>query len=189
MEASIPLTMAEDFLLDKLEENAKELMEYFAANKQQIIDSFTEKFIELCKLTRQQQESGLKAPIAFVHIASLRSSLLTETYEFRISMFDNRFWLDTVETAVYWKGDFFFRHVEPDIAEISKQLKAQASVPEYEIHEFRYRYALCYLLPPAQAIIEEIAAEALKAPAFAELMLDENIAVIFGGHMEGGGII
>jgi len=176
----------ENFLLDRLGENYTNTYKYFENNKQETIDDFILYFAKLCELTRHQQKFIAKPPIAYLHIGFLRSSLLTGSNEFRIGFHDERLWLDTVESSVYWKGDFLFQCVEPDMDEVKKILKSFPEMSKDEIHEIRYRYAQCYFVPLARQVVQDIILEALEIPEFSQLQLDKNISVLFGGYMEGG---
>jgi len=181
-----PLEDVEDFLINQLNENTIELLKYFEDNKQEIISDFLTHFLVLCEKAIWQQEMGIKAPIAYVHIGFLRSSLLTKSYEFRMGLHDEKFWLDKEDTSIYWKADFFFQYVESDVEEVRKMLKPYPHLPESEAYEIGYRYAQCYLIPAARQIIQDIMIEVLQIPELERLHLDKNLSIVFGGYMEGG---
>jgi len=181
-----PLEYVENFLIDKLNENTIEILKYFENNKQEIIDDFLLHFLKLCRLVYKEQAIGFKAPIAYMHIGFLRSSLLTKSYEFRLGMHDENFWLDTDDTSVYWKADFFFQYVEPDTETMQQMVKPYPHISEYEVYEISYRYAQCYLIPATRQIIQDIMIEVFKIPELNYLKLDKNLSIVFGGYMEGG---
>jgi len=181
-----PLEDVENFLINKLNENSPKLLSYFEDNKDEILNDFLAHFIPLCEKTSWQQEVGIKAPIACVHIGFLRSSLLTKSYEFRIGLHDEKFWMDNEDSSVYWKADFFFQYVEPDIDEVRKILKPYPHLPEAEVYEVGYRYAQCYLIPVTQKIMQNIMIEVFQRANFGKLNVDKNLSIVFGGYMEEG---
>jgi len=181
-----PLETVENFLVDKLFENSANVMDYYEENRQEITDDFLLHFIKLCKHGESQQRTNLKAPITYIHVSFLRSSLLTEGYEFRIGLHNKNFWLDIIETSVYWKADFIFQYVEPDINEVRMILKPFPNISEYEINQIKYRYAQCYLMPVAFQIVQDVMYEAVEIPEILHLEFDEEMFVLFGGYMERG---
>jgi len=180
-----PLETVENFLIDKLFENSAEILKYYEENRDEITNDFLLYFTQLCEKGTQQQKTNIKAPISYIHIGFLRSSFLTESYEFRLGLHNNKLWLDTTDTSVYWKADFIFKHVEPDMDEVQQMLKPFQML-EYEIHEIKYNYTQCYLIPVAFQIVQDIMFEAVETSEILQLKFDEQMSVMFGGYMERG---
>ena len=173
------------FLGSRLKESTQALDESFISNQQSIAEDFTKHLNYLCIAANSQQHSSTKSPIAYLHIGFLRSSFITETYDFRIAMYDENFWLDQEETAIYWTFNAPFIYVQQDIDALHNTLSWTHSVSEFEMQALKYQYAQSYL-PIARQMIERLIIKALDKSGIWQLKLSDAFSVVFGGHMEDG---
>jgi len=175
-------------LSDIFSKNEAKLNAHFATNREQMLADLVLHLNALCAIANWQQNEGTKSQISYLHIAYLRSSILSGSYDFRLSMLTDKFWLDSTETAVYWKHDFAFMYVSSDIDEMSNRLREKHRLLEFEVDELRYKYALLYL-PKALDSIKDLMPDAISKSDMATLSLNPDYSIILGGHMEESTVI
>ena len=179
----------ETFLSGQLEKHVSGLDKYFEGNKEEITDDFIATINNLCALAKEQQASGVKAPICYLHIGFLRSSLLTGTYDFRVALHSNLLWLDKTETSVYWVPGFVFKYVSRDISDMVEFARRERTpISKFAVDELKYRYAQAYI-GQVQSIATKIMPGAIEKSDFTQLELEDKYTAVFGGHMESGTII
>ena len=181
--------IAEPFFRQKLSGNMKTLVKGFSDNRKDISNDFANRVKNLYALAAQQQQEASKNPVSYLCIAYLRSSLITKTYDFRLSLHSNEFYTDPVETCGYWKPGFLLGHIEHDMKELQAMLRREPSivqVSDFDIKEVEYSYALAHMFTAVffmnsliKETFEKAEAESWEAPIFSD-----DFAVVFGGHME-----
>jgi len=172
-------------LAEKLEQSSLALEDYFFKNLDEILSGFYSHINALCQKAKEQQTDGKKAPIAYLNICHLRSSLLTGSHEFRIALHDERLYLDTTETVAYWKPDFLFRHIDGDLDGIANKMAIFPKLTKFEVEEIKYVYTSLHFIHALHfttALCDDIVAQT----DLAALELTDDFKVIFSGHMENG---
>ena len=92
---------AQVVLQERAQSRYQQICEDYTANKQQIVNDFYQAVGQLIALTKRQQTERQKQPIRYVAALYLFSSAITKTYEFQLSLFDERYFLDPTESCVY----------------------------------------------------------------------------------------
>ncbi|MCL1924631.1 MAG: hypothetical protein FWF50_03505 [Defluviitaleaceae bacterium] len=180
------INLAENFLLRKIEPNFNKLEKYLEENKELIVENFSEKLNELFELAIIQQKASIKEPIEYMYISFLRSSMLVESYEFCIDLFNEMIWLDKEETTIYFPLKFIFQYIDQDIEDMKSFVNRK--IPQFNLDELKYQYSQCYI-PFAALVINKIINEAISKTNFYMLQIAESFKVLFGGYMEKGEII
>lgn len=180
------LKSSEDFLFKRIKPNLESLEKHVETNKELIVESFIKKLNKLFDVALLQQAAAVKEPIEYIYISFLRSSILTERYEFKIDLFSEMLWMDKEETSIYWTLKFIFQYVEKDMEDMNNFVKRK--IPQFDLEELKYEYASCYI-PFARLLINKTIKEVLPRTKFNLLKTDESVKVMFGGYMEKGEII
>ncbi|MCL1924352.1 MAG: hypothetical protein FWF50_02075 [Defluviitaleaceae bacterium] len=172
----------DEFLSKRIEENFKKLGSYIDDNKEEIVKSLAEKLNELVFICKKQQMDNEKNEISYLHIAFLKSSILTKTYEFRLALYDKNFWLDKTETEAYFKFDFLFDYIEKDIENASEYVEKGPNL-KFRLEEVKNEYTY-YYMQFLKIVLSKTLIEALKESYMDKLSLNEDFKVLFGGYME-----
>ena len=181
----------EDFIGDRFERNIDEMHSYFEENYEKETNDFASHLKDIYLLAINQQKSEKKAGIKYLHIAFLRSSLLTESYNLKLSLYSEKFYMDKTETSIYWKPGFIFKYIDGDMAEAKELLikkSAITQISEFDLKELRYAYAQMYLpvcLPFIGDLVEG-AMEIIVQDEWEVPVMTDDFSVIYGGHMEKG---
>ena len=183
--------LVDESLQPKFEKSLDLIDDYYTGNKEAIQSYFIKSINSLIELVKSQQERGIKRDIAYMNICFLRSSVLTESYDFMISLYDDKFYLDKTETHIYFKLDFIFEHINKDIDEIRKEFLIYPAIKKYELKEIRFSYAqyhFIYAMKIIQKLCEDIGIKS-HLLTFEDLNIKEDFKIIIGGHMEEGLLI
>lgn len=179
---------AEDFLAERLEKNGERLADYYIKRRKDITAVFIEHIHALSEITGEHQRTLGKAAGRYLHIACLRSSIMTGSHEFRLAMYSNKFYLDPIDTSVYWKADFLFQYVEQDIQDALTLIRRKVTgISDFEIKELTFKYAQCYC-PVMAFFITELVQAAMEQIKW-DCEMDKDFSVVFGGHMEQGATV
>jgi hypothetical protein len=164
---------------------------YFEDKEEEAKQDFFNELKSLYEKTKIQQDNGQKEAITYLTIAYLRSSILTGSNQFMISMYSDKFYLDETESNIYWTPKFMFEHIENDMREtkdfIIKSEKI-ARLSEFEMGEVRYYYTEAHF--PVIALfmkkLVDICIDEIKQSSLVKPIFNENFSVVYGGYMEEG---
>jgi len=163
--------------------NAQEFYETLD-NDTAIADDFLKHCSALFQMLTAQQEAGEKAPLRYVTMSFLKSSVITETYEIAITCHSVDLYMDETETEVYWRMDFMRDMVDNDMKRIAPRIKEEIiRTYNHEIEDFRYYYAQTYtalLLTFFSRFLHRI----FELPEFLAVQKEKQVDVSFGGYME-----
>jgi len=181
--------LSEPLFCEMAERNIINIKAKFNENFKEISAGFNSCVKELYETVLHQQAGGFKKPIEFLYIAYLRSSLITNTYEYRLSLNSDELYLDPTETAMYWSAPFMHSTVDSDMEQVKvliKESMPNVHASSYDIKELKYHYSQMYSFGSMfifkRLVLNTI--ETAKAESWATPMLSDKFSVIFGGHME-----
>lgn len=164
----------------------EEIAEAIARSGGQFVEEFKAAFDDVFQRCVKMQAAGEKAPIAFVCVSKLRSSLMTKTYDVRIDLYDKNFYLDRSECAGKWRAAFAFEPIQEDCAYFTKcartkLVRIQAAEMKIFLQEFQDVYF---------EILEEFCARHIKMisklASWNAVMREEPVTFSFGDFLDAG---
>lgn len=187
------LKMSEPFFRQKLSNNFVLLKNHFDENRDKMQANFSVKLKKLYALAIEQQkenekENGKEA-FSFLYFSYLRTTILMKDYNYKISLHNKDFHLDSVETCQYIKIGFLFKYIEQDIEELKVILRKDPKlrpISSFDENELAYRYSLTYMFSAMfflKALIKE-AIEIGKKEGWQTPVFSDDFTVVFGGNME-----
>ena len=177
--------VAEQVLLELEKSNYAKICEYYNKNKDAIVADFSEAIHRLINLALEHQKSFGKGAVQYVSVSYLLSSTITKSYEFQLSLMSEQYFLDPVESCVYWSPHWLFADIDKewDIL-FSKVRKEIIRLHHYELDRI-WRSYICGFYYGLTALF---AAEHIKAAAISggleALRLAEEVSFIYGGVMD-----
>lgn len=165
------------------------LMKSYKEEEAKILAELKERLKEVFEKAQQLQEEAAKGKICTMAFSSLQSSVLTESYELRIDLYDKELYLDSAECCTYWRPEFITKYLLKDTEYFKNKICMKIpQIKSYEIQQFIDGYVLNYrylLVQFFQQILPQVLEDIKKVfPETAE----ENMTVIFGEYM-GKGIV
>lgn len=123
---------------------------------------------------------------ASLGITYLLSSILTGSYEMKLFLMDEAFWLEEEPLEMTWKPAYFFEYFEEDMAFVIKNLKNRfPRLCRAEEDAVRLRY-VDYYLAAISKLCRDMAKEIVESKGFREMEKRDDFFLFFGGfHKEG----
>ena len=179
----------EKYAGNKWDEEFDHIGEIYINNKNAITEDLKSKFASVCKLGIYLQEQGLKGEIKYIYFSLLRTSLLENKGEFRIDLYDERWFLDKLECSVNINLDFiytsFFKHME-DLKE--KKKEHARSITDMEIEEIMLQESNVYHILTVE-FFRNFIDELLLVTSFKELKKCEEMKIMAGEFMDAADLI
>lgn len=175
---------AKEVLTPRYLSNLISIQSYYQTYQGSIFQELIKSLRKLMLTVKEQQNCGVKGTIQYAVISYLYSSIITKSYDFQISFYDDLLYLDPIESCIYWCPNFIFRYIDEDICFLKKALQATfIRIRDYEIDDIRRRYVEEYLTLAASLFQNNIV-EILKACNIDELKLDDEVQILFGGYID-----
>ncbi len=132
-------------------------------------------------------EGGRKA--GSLGICYLFSGMAMRTYEFRLALYGEDFYLDGYPAVRRWKPPCFFEMFEEDMAVIMKKLrKVYPRIYAYEEDAVRRR-CVEYYLAAVRQLCEDMAEEIVCMEEFLGMEKTDNFFIFFGAYRGEGDIL
>ena len=176
---------AQAVLQERAQSRYQQICKDYTANKQQIVNDFYQAVGQLIALTKRQQTERQKQPIRYVAALYLFSSTITKTYEFQLSLFDERYFLDPTESCVYWCPKWLFSYTEADKVFLTTAAKKEfIRLHTFELDAVWRAYVCGFYYSLAGLFFAEHLKSAAIACELNNLALMGEVDFVFGGYMD-----
>ena len=173
------LNAADEMQREQFEKSVRKLMENYRIeeNRQAVIQAFKE-LASRWEESHKDPDDGTKA--ATLGVTYLLSSILTKTYDLKLSLLGEGFWLEKEPVEVMWKPPYFFEYFEEDAAHVIKELRG--SFPRLCSAEEDAVRLKCvdYYLAAVQKLCKDMAEEIMESREFRDLNKTEDFFLFFG---------
>lgn len=176
---------AKEFLNTYIPIRYKKLCLKYNSEKVQIINDLGCTVSQLVGLARWQQDNLQKKAIKYFATSYLLSSVITGSYDFRLALFDDRYYLDQTETSVYWSPRWMFSYIDEDRAALEKAVRQKCvRLQEYELDEAWRAYVHTFYYGLAGFFFAENIKAAAMNSEISELHIEDQIIFLFDGIMD-----
>lgn len=168
-------------IMDKrIEENCPLLFKLWPQQKANLLQNINQMFEDIVKF----QSEKVDYSIMFFQCSLLRSSFITESFQYLVSAFDKDYYLDESAFHIVWDAHPFFQFLSEDIRAISSQLSnIFPRLQEYELKDLRYR--VCYYYDViVGTLFSAIIPDILLMPAFKEINKTEDFCILLSGWLD-----
>lgn len=177
--------VAEQVLIELTQRNYEKICEYYNTNKDAIISDFYDAVHKLISLTKEHQNSFCKEAVQYVAVSYLLSSTITKSYEFQLSLMSEQYFLDPIESCVYWSPRWLFADVDKDWDVLFNRVRKDIiRLHPYELDQI-WRSYICsfYYGLTALFVAEHVKAAAILG-GLENLRLAREVSFIYGGIMD-----
>lgn len=123
--------------------------------------------------------------ICYLCVEFLLSSIVTRSYDFQISLYDERLHLDPKLCAVYWRPPILFDEAEEDMEVILRELKLKViALRPDEAEESRKAYILMFHYLLLEMFMEEYLKDTVLKSGLCELGKGRSVELLYGGYMD-----
>lgn len=159
-----------------LQKNCKE---YLATKKE-----YRKIVSDLISTAQERQAAGKLGEIHYFSVFYLQSSSVTESYDFAISLMNERYCLDENGLFFFWCPRCFFQSVEEDLRYFETDArKTWIRVRPYELEEIRRAY-VNNLYQLAGFFFGEESLSAAVDGGIGHLDCGDEVKFVFGGYMD-----
>jgi hypothetical protein len=152
--------------------------------KKEILNELTGVFDELLKRGIELQRKLEKGKMGFISIFFLRSSIITESYEIMISMYEKGYYFDRKPLSISWKPMFIMKYFIDDMKYFEKAIKSKIiRVQKSEINKVKMHYCEDYFQVIKEFFLNYID-EITSLNSFKELEKEEDIKITLGEFMD-----
>lgn len=170
----------EKYVRDRWIDDFDHIEEKYKNNKDSIVEDLKVKFASVCKLGKSLQEQGLKGEIQYIYFSLLRTSLLENKGEFRIDLYDERWFLDKAECSVNINLEFIYTSLFKHMEELKEKKKEYGrTITDMDIEEIMLLESNLYHVLSVE-FFSSFIDELLEIPSYKELKKSGNIKIMAG---------
>ncbi|OCA96900.1 hypothetical protein [Clostridium beijerinckii] len=174
----------EKYVADRYKEELKNILEKYNENKDSIKEKLTSKFNSICQEAIFLQKEGLKGKIKYIYFSMLRTSILENKGEWRIDLYDEKWFVDKEECSINIELDFIYEPLFKHMKELSNKKKEYLrTIKEKDIEDIKLAEANKYH-SLALNIIRGMLQELLECASYKEMEKKEDIVIMAGEYMD-----
>ncbi len=174
----------EKYVKNRYKEELKSILENYNEHKDNIKEELTSKFDSVCKEAILFQEKDLKGEIKYIYFSMLRTRLLEDKGEWRIDLYDEKWFLDKEECSINIDLNFIYEPLFEHMKELSeKKREYLRTIKEKDIEDIKLKEANKYN-NVALNIIRGILNSFLECASYREMKKKEDIVIMAGEYMD-----
>lgn len=171
-------------IIDRWQEDLLVINDVYMENQAQIEKSLAEAVDRVCMEAVKLQQQGLKGDIQYIYFSWLRSGMLEQRAEYRIDLYDERWFLDPVECAGSWRADFIFDPLFKRFSGLS-QVKSDYArkITQMDIERIMQIEAVRYHIFAVEYLRSEVAS-LLEGKGYVQMGKKAEIAILAGEYRD-----
>jgi len=174
----------EKYVTDRYIDELKKIIEKYKTDRESIRENLTLKFNSVCKEAMVLQEKELKGEIRYIYFSMLRTRLLENKGQWRIDLYDEKWFLDKEECGVNIDLDFIYKPLFKHMKELSEKKKEYGrTIKEKDIEGIKLREANKYH-GLVLNVIRDIMQSFLECASYKEMNKKEDIVIMAGEYMD-----
>ncbi|NRT73839.1 hypothetical protein [Clostridium beijerinckii] len=176
----------EKYIENRYKIEIPKIIKKYNKNKEIIHESLTGQFDLLCRETTLHQEKNLKGEIKYIYFSMLRTKLLENKGQWRIDLYDEKWFLDKEECSINIDLDFIYEPLFKHMEELSEKKKEYLrTIKERDIEAIKLTEANRYH-SLALKIVKNTLKNFLECTSYKEMKKKEDIVIMAGEYMDAG---
>jgi hypothetical protein len=106
-----------------LQEDLLKIDQEFPIAREKIVESLAAALSRICYKAHELQQTGNKGSVAYLCISFLRTNLLEDDWQYRLDLYDEKFYLDSIECTETWELEFVWKHLKRRMSELTDTIK------------------------------------------------------------------
>lgn len=174
----------EKYILDRYKEEFTKILEKYNTDRETIKDNLILKFDSVCKNAVLLQEKELKGEIKYIYFSILRTKILENRGQWRIDLYDKKWFLDKEECSVYMDLDFIYKPLFDHMKELSEKKREYGRIiKERDMNLIRQREANKYHAL-ALNIIRDLLKSFFGCGSYKEMKKEKDMVIMAGEYMD-----
>ena len=176
----------EKYVDDEYTKEFEKIIEKYKTDRETIKEDLTAKFNSVCKEAMVLQEKELKGEIRYIYFSMLRTRLLENKGQWRIDLYDEKWFLDKEECSINIDLDFIYEPLFNHTKELSEKKKEYGrTIKEKDLQIIKLREANRYHAI-ALNVIRDALQSFLECASYKEMKKKEDIVIMAGEYMDAG---
>lgn len=176
--------LKDKYLEDRYKKEFAKIIETYNRDKDSIKENITSKFNSVCKEAVLLQKKELKGEIKYIYFSMLRTSILENKGQWRIDLYDEKWFLDNEECSVNIDLDFIYEALFNNMRELSEKKKEYGrTIKEKDIEYIKLKEANKYH-SLALNIIRNTVRNLLQCTFYKEMKKKDDIVIMAGEYMD-----
>ena len=166
------------------EEDFPAIEQVLFANKKSILNDLSTAIKQVCCQASIQQAAGVKGPAAGICISFLRTNIMDDIWEYRVDLYDEKFFLDPTECCAVYKMDFVWQYLRKRLGRLAVAAKTGMyahKVRPVHLKKVKLNMAEEYHII-ATTITQVAIGEAIKIPEYDALQKMDNLKITMGEY-------
>jgi hypothetical protein len=174
----------EKYVQDRYVTELEKIIEEYKINRESIRSKLVLYFRSVCKKAISLQEKGCKGEIRYIYFSMLRTKLLENKGQWRIDLYDEKWFLDKEECSIDIDFDFVYEPLFKHIKELSEKKEEYGrTIKERDLKNIKLREANKYHGIVVNVLVD-ILEDFLEGSAYQEMKKKEDIVIMAGEYMD-----
>jgi hypothetical protein len=174
----------EKYVQDRYVSEFEKIIEEYKINRESIRSKLVLYFRSVCKKAISLQEKGFKGEIRYIYFSMLRTKLLENKGQWRIDLYDEKWFLDKEECSIDIDFDFVYEPLFKHIKELSeKKNEYGRTIKERDLKNIKLREANKYHGIVVNVLVD-ILESFLEDSTYQEMKKKEDIVIMAGEYMD-----
>ena len=162
----------------------KLMLREYQENREKILEKLKDIFRYLFIKAYEMQEYGQKNDICIISFFYLNSSLLTGSYKYLISLYDETFYLDQSEVSISYCPEFIIPYFLSDIQLLEKNIgKRYIRIKHYEMERIKFLHIQHYY-ELMKGIFCNVIDEIKNLPEYNIIKKNTKPLFLYGGYRD-----
>lgn len=106
-----------------LQEDLLKMEQELPLAREKIIESLATALSQIFHKASELQKAENKGSVAYLCISFLRTNLLEDDWQYRLDLYDENFYLDSIECTENWEMEFVWNHLKWRMSELTDAIK------------------------------------------------------------------
>jgi len=106
-----------------LQEDLLKMDQEFPIAREDIVEGLAAAISRICYKAYELQQTGNKGSAAYVCISFLRTSLLEGNWQYRLDLYDEKLYVDSIECTDTWELEFVWKHLKQRMSELRETIR------------------------------------------------------------------
>lgn len=174
----------EKYVVDRYKDEFGKIIEKYKSDKDSIEKELILKFDLVCKEATKLQQKELKGKIKYIYFSLLRTSLLENKGEWRIDLYDEKWFLDKEECSINIDLDFIYHSLFNHMEELlEKKNEYGRNITAMDIENIKIKEANIYHVLTSE-FLKSLIEKFIKISSYEEMKKTEDIMILAGEYMD-----
>lgn len=106
-----------------LQEDLLKMDQELPLAREKTVESLAAALSRICHKAYELQQTGNKGSVAYLCISFLRTNILEGDWQYRLDLYDEKFYLDSIECVENWELEFVWNHLKQRMSQLRETIR------------------------------------------------------------------